>query len=232
MVRFFKNIYYRILRDNIFLRIRKMIYTRNWFRNEGLKNPQPPFKKEMKKDGYYVIKPPHFIKAKIVKAYAKLFSIDILIETGTYIGRMLYATRKVFKKIYSIELDETLYKTVKQRFSKYNHISLYQGDSAEVLLKILLKINQPCLFWLDAHYTGGRSARGNIDTPIMQELQIILKNLNPNNVILIDDAHLFTGKNDYPTINEVKKLIFSYYPDWTFRVKDDIIRIYKKLKKS
>ena len=232
MFRFIEKIYNRIFTDNIFRRIRKLIYTKNWFKNEGLKNPQPPFRKDLRKSVFFVKKPPPFIKQKIVKAYAKQFSINILIETGTFYGDMVIATRKTFKKIYSIELDETLYRNAKQNCSKYPHISLYHGDSAQILPKILLKINQPCLFWLDAHYHGEGTGRGSIDTPIMQELQTILNNLNHHYVILIDDAQDFVGKNDYPKINEVRELIFSYHPNWRFMVKDDIIRIFPNLFKK
>ena len=52
----------------------------------------------------------------------------------------------------------------------------------------------------------------------MQELRLILNDLKFNHVILIDDARLFIGKNDYPTIDEVKHLVFSYIPDWTVRL--------------
>lgn len=232
MFRFIEKIYKRLFTDNIFLRIRKLIYTKNWFKNEGLKNPQPPFRKDLKKSGFFVTKPPPFIKQKIVKAYAREFSIDILVETGTFYGDMVFSTRKTFKKIYSIELDKALYKRAKSLFSKYTNISLYHGDSIDILPKILLKINQPCLFWLDAHYSGEGTARGNVDTPIMHELRYRLNKLNYNHVILIDDAEDFVGKNDYPTLEEVKEFVLSSCPDWTFLVKDNIIRIYKKLRKK
>lgn len=54
------------------------------------------------------IPPPHLIKQETVKEYAHKFSIDILIETGTYLGDMVFAMKDVFSQIYSIELDSDL----------------------------------------------------------------------------------------------------------------------------
>ena len=68
-------------------------------------------------------------------------AIDILIETGTYLGEMALASKRTFKKIYTIELDKELYRKAKNNCSKYDHIKLYQGDSAQVLPEILLKVN-------------------------------------------------------------------------------------------
>ena len=56
----------------------------------------------------------------------------------------------------------------------YQHVYILQGDSTHVLSAILGKISQPCLFWLDAHCSGGQTARGELETPIMWELSCIL----------------------------------------------------------
>jgi len=49
------------------------------------------------------------------------------------------------------------------------------------------------------------------------------KNCNEH-IILIDDACLFVRENDYPTVEEMKNLVMSKCPDWTFEVRNDIIR--------
>ena len=177
----------------------------------------------------YGLYPPNKFKQSIVKMYAKRFQIDILIETGTYKGDMVIATKKLFKKIYSIEIDKHLYNLAKKRCSKYKHIFLYHGDSINILPQILFNIKQPCLFWLDAHYSGGITSKGELETPIMKELEIILNSSQINHVILIDDARFFIGKHDYPTIETVKNFIRNKDNDWICINKEDCIRIYKKL---
>ena len=168
---------------------------------------------------------PNFGKQQVVIDYIKKFLADIFIETGTYKGRMVYAVQPHIKEIFSIELDQAHYKKAQQRFAGYSNIHILQGQSGQVLPKILEDIDKPCLFWLDAHFSGGSTAKSGPETPIMQEIECILKHHKADeHIILIDDARCFTGQNDYPTIEALKNFIFNNHPDWVFKVKDDIIR--------
>lgn len=174
-----------------------------------------------------------FLKRKrkewTIKYYGRRFGIEIFIETGTYLGDMVEATKASFKKIISIELDPALYEKAKRRFSNYNHITIIHGDSAKVLPGILTNINHNCLFWLDAH-DHSKAINAFLKTPIKQELFHIFSHSlakNLEHVILIDDARLFIGKNS-PTLKELKSFVLKNRPNWIFEVKNDIIRIYKK----
>lgn len=170
---------------------------------------------------------PHLGKHRVVIEYIKRFSIDIFIETGTYKGKMVYAIIPHVKEIYSIELDETHFQNAQERFAGYPNIHILQGQSGEVLPKVLKDIDKPCLFWLDAHWSGGFSAKGEFETPVMQELPCVLNHIKADeHVILIDDARCFTGENDYPALKMLKQFILDVHPGWIFEVKDDIIRIY------
>ena len=86
---------------------------------------------------------------------------------------------------------------------------------------------EPCLFWLDGHYSAGITAKGEKETPIWEELEHICDHPIKNHVILIDDASLFVGKNDYPNLDSLQKFVESRFPDNIFEVRDDMIRIYK-----
>jgi len=172
------------------------------------------------------VPPPHIIKQKVVKEYAKNFSIKIFVETGTFLGEMVFAVRNVFDEIYSIELSKDLANKAKTHFARFSYIHIYEGDSSKVLAMILSSINQSCLFWLDAHYSSGITARGELDTPIMEEIAHIFAHPIENHVILIDDARDFVGKNDYPTIEALRTYVLQKRPQWKFEVRDDIIRIH------
>jgi hypothetical protein len=161
-----------------------------------------------------------------VKQYAKLFAIMTFIETGTYLGEMVEAIRKTFDRIFSIELDSALYETAKERFSESGNISIIKGDSSRVLPELLKSIKSPCLFWLDAHYSSGMTVRGELETPVMKELQCILNHSINKHVILIDDARCFVGQNDYPTIEELKRFVSSINPDLVITIENDIIRVH------
>jgi hypothetical protein len=172
--------------------------------------------------------PPHVLKQRTLEHYAKAFSLQILIETGTYQGDMVEAMKDAFNKIYSIELKRELYERATKRFDRNDHISIIHGDSGKVLREVLAKINEPCLFWLDGHYSAGITAKGELDTPINEELNHILNHPVEGHVILIDDARLFVGENHYPRIDELKDIILKRHSDWILEDEHDIIRIHKK----
>jgi len=168
---------------------------------------------------------PNLGKQRVVQEYIKKFSPAVFIETGTYKGKMVYMVMPHMKEIYSIEVDETHFQKAKRRFAGYPNIHIIQGQSGEILPKVLKEIEKPCLFWLDAHWSGGSTGRGETQTPIMQEMQCILDHPRATeHVVLVDDARCFSGENDYPTIEALKSLVLSIHPNWTFQVKDDIIR--------
>lgn len=170
---------------------------------------------------------PHLRKQRIVKSYAKRFSLHVLVETGTHVGEMVAATKDTFREIHTIELSHALYEQARQRFAQYDHISVLQGSSDAVMADIIHQFSEPCLFWLDAHYSGGNTAKGESDTPILGEVNLILTHLIRNHVLLIDDAREFTGENDYPSLEELQNLVAQHRPQWKFEVRDDIIRIHK-----
>lgn len=173
------------------------------------------------------IPPPHLIKEETVKEYAYKFSTDILVETGTYQGDMIVAMKNVFSQIYSIELGSNLYRKAKEQFASASNIHILQGDSSKVLLHLLTSLRQPCLFWLDAHYSRGITVRGDLNSPIWEELKHIFAHRIKDHVILIDDARCFTGQEDYPTTEDLRDLVAKERPNWVFEVRDDIIRIHK-----
>ena len=172
---------------------------------------------------------PHWVKQQAIKQYAKQFSLNVLVETGTYLGTMINATKDNFHHIYSIELDHELYVRAQKRFARFPHITLFKGDSSDVLPVILRQISSPALFWLDGHYSGGITAKGTLDTPIMQELRHILEHPVNGHVILIDDARDFTGQHDYPLLEELDNYVRSHFSDHIVEVRDDMIRILPKL---
>ena len=168
---------------------------------------------------------PHVVKQLAIKSYQNIHNVDTLVETGTYLGDMTYAQRKLFKKIYTIELSEQLYMRAVKRFKRQKNIEVLQGDSGIVLGSLIDKIEGKSIFWLDGHYSGGVTAKGSKECPIMQELEIILGSPYEH-IILIDDAREFDGTNDYPQLEELCSMIQgSKYPNSAIEVKEDIIRI-------
>ena len=155
------------------------------------------------------IPPPHLVKQNLLKSYKDKYKLNILIETGTYLGDMVYAQKNNFNSIYSIEIQSFLYEAAKRRFKNFKHINILKGDSGKVLNEIMPKINEPALIWLDGHYSGGITGKSDINCPIYSELGAIFSTPN-DNVILIDDANCFDGTNDYPTYENLEKFFKKY----------------------
>src|SRR5215468_7831826 len=81
--------------------------------------------------------PPHIIKQQAIRYYQIKSGYKILVETGTYMGDMILAQKDSFEKIYSIELSQALFEKAKKRFRKYSNITLLQGNSGEILTRVL-----------------------------------------------------------------------------------------------
>lgn len=199
-----------VLHDAIIM-IRQQRAMRAW-RNAGKLGPPPPV-----------------FKQRTVREYARRFSAYTLVESGTFLGEMVYAMRNGFRAIYSIELDPDLWKKASERFARYKHIRIIQGDSAEVLPEILSRIDSRCVFWLDGHYSEGITAKSNKETPIEDEIEHILKHRVRDHVTLIDDARCFNGENDYPKLADLQRKLLTARPDFSFEVQDDIIRFHRHL---
>lgn len=167
---------------------------------------------------------PHLIKQQVIAEYAKKHGTATLVETGTYLGHMIAAMRENFKRIISIELAQHFHEQAIERFKKDTHVELLQGDSGEVLIQLAPTIDTPALFWLDGHYSSGETAKGDLNTPIMKELDAVLGG-NINHVVLVDDARCFNGTEDYPTLEGLKAHVKSLRSDYTIEVGHDIIRV-------
>lgn len=170
------------------------------------------------------IPPPHAIKLYWLDRFRRRYGISTLIETGTYFGFTIDALKERFAQLYSIELDAALYAGALQKFSAYSHIHLLQGDSATLLEGVLRERTERCLLWLDGHYSGPGTARGDEDSPISKELTAISQHSRNDHVIIVDDARYFDGLNGYLTIDAVKRQLHAINPHYRISVVDDSIR--------
>jgi len=163
-----------------------------------------------------------------------LFAVEVFVETGTYMGATAHVAATCFDHVHTIELSEFHYRAACRRFAGNPRITLYKGDSADVLVTLLPQIKGRILFWLDGHYSAGNTARGSRNTPIMQELEAIKKSGIQNAVILVDDIRCFVdGAHDdsitgYPTLHELKEMIVSINPGYECIVYGDSVLAYLK----
>lgn len=170
--------------------------------------------------------PTHDYKKQVVLEYARKYNCRTLVETGTYLGEMVEAMIPHFDRIISIELSEDLYMNAFKKFSGAHNVLLLQGDSGKLMWDVCQTLDGPTVFWLDAHYSYGITAKGDKECPVMEELRAIYNTprgtayslcaADTDMVILIDDARLFDGVN-WPNMEDV-------YDSRLDKLENDIIR--------
>ncbi len=148
--------------------------------------------------------PPQPLKRFIITHYLDAYGCREFVETGTHTGDTLaFVSRKRNVECTSIELDETFYVRACARFKHSRNVRLFQGNSGLLMPDVVSTLTGPALFWLDGHYSGPSTACGGKQTPVVEELSAIYRRKSFPCVILIDDARLFDGTNDYPHLDEL-----------------------------
>ena len=117
---------------------------------------------------------PQFVKELIFMKYA-IDGAD-WVETGTYKGTTTNFLSNRFPHVYTIEPEQKLYNTACKRFNGRN-VTLFNDVSEKVLPVLLTKLNGDINFWLDGHYSAGKTFKGEKDCPIEDELNAIEKSL-------------------------------------------------------
>ena len=146
-----------------------------------------------------------------VKLFSKI-NTNVFIETGTFMGDTINNIKSYFSDVYTIELNHDFARNATIRFLNDKNVKVIQGDSSDVLLTLCPVINKPAFFWLDGHWSGGTTAKGKKDCPLLDELNAIVQHFKYECVIAIDDVRLF-GTN----INE----------DWQEATRENVLEIVK-----
>jgi hypothetical protein len=151
-------------------------------------------------------------KIRILKKYASAAEYGIAVETGTLFGVSALRLSRHFSRVYTIEINRELYEKAAAKFRDHDRVRVLFGDSKLVLRELLKEIRQPCLFYLDAHFSGDRATnwkqsrwRGyRVDTgyagdrpsaenqvPLFEEIKAIHDGLKSRCLIYIDDVDKF-----------------------------------------
>lgn len=148
----------------------------------------------------------------------------IYIETGTYLGFGIRDVMEHYDIIHSIELSQKWYDYNVEQFKQFPHIQLHLGDTKNVLPTLLQDIHEPVTIYLDAHYSGGETAFGEEECPLLYELDFLSKRPY-NDIIIIDDCRLLgkTGVCGIPNDTIYPEMRF----DWSNVTEERIIKLIK-----
>jgi hypothetical protein len=132
------------------------------------------------------------IDKPLVAHLKQLLPLPIFVETGTFEGDSLDQVLPLFEQLYSVELSPDYYQRALQRFQDHVAVQLYHDRSKDFLQQLQPMLqDRSVLYWLDAHWcVADETAGEESQCPLLEELAAI-GSLNPESVILIDDARLF-----------------------------------------
>ena len=150
---------------------------------------------------------PQFIKTQVLKRNG--IESGTWVETGTYLGDTTKFLAKNFpnSKIISIEPQLLIFNFAKFRLRRVKNILLVNGSSEEKFEEALSGLVGPVNFWLDGHFSGDITFKGETNSPISKELDLIEKYKDNFGklVVLIDDIRGFDGdlNSGYPSRDTV-----------------------------
>ena len=151
---------------------------------------------------------------------------DYYIETGTYLGDGIKCVLNNYNNIHSIELSEKWHAHNVQQFKNNTNVKMHLGDSKKILPELLNNINEPITIYLDAHYSGGTTAFGEEETPLLFELEI-LKARKYDDIIIIDDCRLL-GKSVICGAGDNNPIYPTMIYDWNNITENGIINSMKE----
>jgi len=194
------------------------------------KNPDKWRIDNWKQNGYPA-PPPAEVKRMLIEHYQNFYKMPAFIETGTFQGDTTAYVQPSFDHVITIELSNELHNAAVERFKSQKNIECLLGDSGEVLGQIMDRDDRSFLFWLDGHFSEGITAKADLETPIIKEMEHIHRQVNrtgKQHIILIDDARCFDGTHDYPPLENFKTIVLKMFPEYQFYVLHDIIFIVPK----
>lgn len=130
------------------------------------------------------------------------------VESGTFEGDSALAIAAAVGSCTTIELADGLFEQAARRFAGDRRVTVLHGSSADLLPDVCVSVSGPTLFWLDGHYSGGVTAGGGSECPVLAELDAVaaLPEVDQH-IVFVDDARLFgfvpsvpPGRHDWPSL--------------------------------
>ena len=165
-----------------------------------------------------------------LNSYIEKYNTTTFVETGLGRGDGLkYAQNSSFKKLYSIEILQSIIDLSKDDFANDERIEIICANSVDGLKDIFKKTpkDENILFWADSHFPGYDLGLSAIDAekdesirlPLWNEL-LLIKESRPQSkdVILMDDLMIFSEIEVFPhnhlkDVHRIKNEVYKNYLD-------------------
>jgi hypothetical protein len=176
--------------------------------------------------------PPEWVKRSLLRESIIQNSLEVFVETGTYLGRTSAFLAKYVAHVATCENSLEVYRELEESgfLSSYSNVKTHLIDSVSFLNHTNIKnliIEKPCLVFLDSHYSGGSTSNRN-SCPLTSELNIILPLLNQKSILVVDDIHNMHGFFGYPRLSKVLRLIRKIRPDINYQIYSNMLFVYRR----
>jgi hypothetical protein len=149
----------------------------------------------------------------------------VAVESGTFEGERTVLLAGFFHEVHTIELSEHLYDAAAARLIGLRHVTCHFGDSARIVPELAAALQEPVLWYLDAHWFSlnrGKSRAGYArdaaaqiapgPLPLWDELAAIAARPYAD-VIAVDDARDFGRSEPTPEWRDISLgRIAAYFP--------------------
>jgi tRNA G46 methylase TrmB len=156
---------------------------------------------------------------KVFKFFKTNFNANIFFETGTYLGETTVKSSYIFEKVYTVELSKELFNNALTKFKNLDlkNIIIYNENSELITKQYCSNCKDRTVFWLDAHYSAGKTSGGDLENPLLKELEYILKSDTEHFIIIDDVRYILTNFQEsickFPNIVDISKVILEYNND-------------------
>ena len=171
------------------------------------------------------------VPAPLARALVDGLGLRVAVETGTNLGDSAAVLAEMVDRVWTVELSPRYAEWARARHAATSAITLLEGNSATVLAGLAPGIDEPALYWLDAHWCAGDSAGYEAQCPLLGEIEALETSpAASDSAILIDDASFFLAcpypdyrRSDWPTFLEVADRLRARHPRYVTTLLDVII---------
>lgn len=163
---------------------------------------------------------PHSLnKFHILNSARKRSGSRQFIEVGTFLGVTTARCAKVFEKVYTIEISESLYQKAKRFLASRKNVEIFLGDGREWTLKLLQRSDvKDVLIFLDGHYSGGITGTAEVPEPALDELETLHDYRDKISAIVIDDFRTFGTQEGVPPKSTLLKTLEKLFPESDYEI--------------
>lgn len=174
--------------------------------------------------GDHLVSPPAIAKQRHLLNTFKSRNHRIFVEAGTYKGQTTAFFIPHADQVISVELHDGLFAAAQKRFALQPNVTLVHGDSLVEIPKIVANCSSAPLVFLDGHFSGAGTAKGQEMEPAESTLGRLADVAPAGTTIVIDDLRLFgSGLSGFPQLDMITASARAAFPDAVIRTGLDSI---------